>query len=289
MASRIHISHVPAFGTIFSNAGIGRGKDGDVKKGSWLGKSIVIKGRDSTGKIRQENVNAGSLIDLINAHLPKNQRLKKGCFFGLIGRTPDKKILEAFYREFPLNKTTPPLHSFYNKNNAKINCYAVKNKTHFSKDIEVFVKAYPGFDKQKLKHFDNGLQYLDYFFNERVQENINDQRGQYIRAYDGDKLIGGVYYDLNWNQDKPLGKQTIYVDQIFIDPEYQKSGIGKELLFSIFKDKAIASRYNSITVLVEHHADNARGFYEKLGFKPVDPQLIPFFVRGGTLYKLMNS
>lgn len=287
MSNRVHISNAQD-GVLFSDPGVGRGRDGDVKKGSWFGKSITLEGKDAEGLICKKKVNTGSLIDLINIRLPKNQRLKKGCFFGLIGRSSNKKVLEAFYREFPLNiktKEITPLCSFQNKNNIKVDLFAVKNDSNFDIDTEVFLKAYPGFGSRKLKFFENGLEYLKYFFNKQVAENIQNQKGYYVRAHAGDKLAGCVYYDLNWNKDKPIGEKSLYVDQIFIDPEFQKSGIGKELLFSIFKDKELASGFNSIVVLVETYADNARAFYEKLGFKPVDQDLIPFCVRGGSLYR----
>lgn len=106
------------------------------------------------------------------------------------------------------------------------------------------------------------LEYLDMFGDDYVVATLNDRvvggGGYWIRSFD---KVGG----LSW---------------AFLHPDYQGSGIGKELaLYRIERIKAsgVAKR---IQVETSQHSF---GFYEKLGFKLLDKQP-DYWAKGLDLY-----
>lgn len=72
-------------------------------------------------------------------------------------------------------------------------------------------------------------------------------------AWDGDKLIGLISA-----MDDSI--MTAYVHYLLVDPEYQKSGIGKELI------EMIKSHYSDYLKIALIAVSDAIGFYERCGF-----------------------
>lgn len=73
----------------------GHGKAGQIKKASWLGKTISLKGKDASGQSSEMTLNRGSLIDYINANQASNAApLKKG-FLG-IGGSSNEEVSKVF-------------------------------------------------------------------------------------------------------------------------------------------------------------------------------------------------
>jgi hypothetical protein len=69
----------------------GRGRDGQVKVGTCLGRNIEIVGTE---------LNVGSLLDLLNPQVASSERLEKGWFFGY-GGPDDEAITALFHTVFP--------------------------------------------------------------------------------------------------------------------------------------------------------------------------------------------
>lgn len=178
------------------------------------------------------------------------------------------------------------IHSFYNKNNIPIDMFIVKNESNFIEDKSLYLKVYQGFDSAKQKFFDNGSEYLDHFF-DNLAKDIQSQEAIYLRAFVNNRLVGCVSYDLNWKKNDSNWERNIYLNHIFIDPDFQNTGIGKELIFSVFKDSKITSRFESIIALVEWYSLNdPTKFYKKIGFQEVDSIDFPV---NGTLYKWVKN
>ena len=76
-------------------------------------------------------------------------------------------------------------------------------------------------------------------------------------AWDGDKLIGLI----NVLDDSIM---TAYVHYLLVNPEYQKQGIGKELL------RLVKNKYKDYLRIVLIAHDTALKFYENSGFKICD-------------------
>lgn len=189
----------------------------------------------------------------------------------------------------PVNDNTKietPIGSIFNKNKIPVDLFFVKKDSNFNEDKKLYLKVYPGFGSAKQKYFDDGNEYLEYFFN-NLSENLQQGKSAYIRAYANNRLVGYAAYDIHWRTEYPTWKKCIYVDHILIDPDYQKTGIGKELLFSIFKDNQIAEQFDSIAALVEWYAiPNPKKFYQKIGFEYVEN---PGFSTKGDLYKWVKK
>lgn len=82
-----------------------------------------------------------------------------------------------------------------------------------------------------------------------------------IAALYNDNIVGGVYVSSS--------QETLYIEYIFVDEEYQNKGIGsslikyvlenKELFEDIFKNKFILSK-------LEPNSDKIVNFYKNLGY-----------------------
>lgn len=86
-----------------------------------------------------------------------------------------------------------------------------------------------------------------------------------VGIYEDDKLVGGAYVS------KSLS--SLYIESIFINPEYQHKGYGKVLLNYIFANKKIFEDYFKKEFLysrLEPNSHDITGFYESLGYSEPD-------------------
>lgn len=85
---------------------------------------------------------------------------------------------------------------------------------------------------------------------------ISDQIEQNFIIYDNEKLVGGAlgYIRYNW----------YYLEILWLDPEYRGRKIGSELLEKI---KLYAREHNLTGIRLDTWDFQARGFYEKNGFR----------------------
>jgi ribosomal protein S18 acetylase RimI-like enzyme len=65
---------------------------------------------------------------------------------------------------------------------------------------------------------------------------------------------------------------AIVVEQLFVAPGHERRGIGHRLL-AYAEGYAIAERASSLQVVVEESNRQARSFYSRSGFVPVEPEL----------------
>ena len=68
------------------------------------------------------------------------------------------------------------------------------------------------------------------------------------------------------------GDGAIVVEQLFVAPGHERRGIGHRLLAHA-EGYAIAERAGSLQVVVEKGNQQARSFYRRSGFVPVEPEL----------------
>jgi len=64
----------------------------------------------------------------------------------------------------------------------------------------------------------------------------------------------------------------IVVEQLFVAPGHERRGIGHRLL-AYAEGYAIAERARTLHVVVEQNNQQARSFYTRSGFVPVEPEL----------------
>jgi ribosomal protein S18 acetylase RimI-like enzyme len=65
---------------------------------------------------------------------------------------------------------------------------------------------------------------------------------------------------------------AIVVEQLFVAPGHERRGIGHRLL-AYAEGYAIAERARSLRIVVEESNQQARSFYKRSGFLPVEPEL----------------
>jgi ribosomal protein S18 acetylase RimI-like enzyme len=70
----------------------------------------------------------------------------------------------------------------------------------------------------------------------------------------------------------PDPKQVV-VEQVFVAPGHERRGIGHRLL-AYAEGYAIAERASVLDIVVEEDNWPARAFYRRLGFVPVQPELV---------------
>ena len=68
------------------------------------------------------------------------------------------------------------------------------------------------------------------------------------------------------------GGAIVVVEQLFVAPGHERRGIGHRLL-AYAEGYAIAERARSLQVVVEESNRQARSFYRRSGFVPVEPEL----------------
>lgn len=77
-----------------------------------------------------------------------------------------------------------------------------------------------------------------------------------LAVYDGEILVGGSIGDIAW--------KWYYLDQLWIDKNYRKLGIGTKIIKEVEK---YAKEKNCLGVRVETWNFQAKGFYEKQGYE----------------------
>jgi ribosomal protein S18 acetylase RimI-like enzyme len=65
---------------------------------------------------------------------------------------------------------------------------------------------------------------------------------------------------------------AILIEQLFVAPGHERRGIGHRLLAHA-EGYAIAERAKSLQIVVEEDNQQARSFYRRSGFMPVEPEL----------------
>jgi ribosomal protein S18 acetylase RimI-like enzyme len=71
---------------------------------------------------------------------------------------------------------------------------------------------------------------------------------------------------------------AIVVEQLFVAPGHERRGIGHRLL-AYAEGYAIAERARSLQIVVEEDNQQARSFYRRSGFVPVEPELSELVLR----------
>jgi ribosomal protein S18 acetylase RimI-like enzyme len=74
--------------------------------------------------------------------------------------------------------------------------------------------------------------------------------------------------------------EAIVVEQLFVAPGHERRGIGHRLL-AYAEGYAIAQRAHSLQIVVEEGNQQARSFYRRSGFVPVESELLELVLPRG--------
>lgn len=121
--------------------------------------------------------------------------------------------------------------------------------------MNITYKATHEFQKEELRDLFLSVEWSSGDYPEKLVAAMKNYE-TVISAWDGDKLIGMICA-------MDDGVMTAYVHYLLVRPEYQKAGIGKELVEQV---KDIYKDYLKI-VLVSYN--KGVGFYERCGFETV--------------------
>ena len=98
-----------------------------------------------------------------------------------------------------------------------------------------------------------------YITKERILFNIKYPYGSFLKIVLDSKIIGGMFY---YFIDETVDK--IHIDHIFIKPNYQHQGYGKQLFNYLFKNNKDVKEYHLDYVKTDKDVEL---FYQNLGFK----------------------
>lgn len=112
-------------------------------------------------------------------------------------------------------------------------------------------------------------------FEKQIGEQLhqfNRKNCEYIKNNSDEKYIDTKVYNIAvYNKEELIGGATgfircawYFLEQLWIKEEYRKSGIGTKIIKEIEK---IAKENNALGVRMETWSFQARGFYEKMGYK----------------------
>lgn len=99
-------------------------------------------------------------------------------------------------------------------------------------------------------------------------EQVNQKKHHFIIAWEDNKALGFVSYELNYD-----GMPITKIHKIYILPKAQGKGIGKSLIREIGNKAGKAG--NTLLSLNVNRENPAVAVYEKLGFKIVNQEDIP--------------
>lgn len=131
--------------------------------------------------------------------------------------------------------------------------YEPKYKNILSK---IYLESYKNLEEYSYHTEDDVKVYLDWLYK-------RDKEGLFV-VKASDKIVGFLAIDKNWfskRENKIVGA----IHEIFIDPTYQKKGIGSKLI-NIAIDQFKKNNLGIAELWVGDENKNAIEFYKKLGF-----------------------
>ena len=115
----------------------------------------------------------------------------------------------------------------------------------------------------------------DDFNQSYINKYLGDESNTVIVAEINNKIVGVALLSIkNYDHNGPtINIQTAFLDTIVVTSSYQQNGVGKELLIEIEK-LAKQMSCNAIKINTAIENNGALKFYEKLGYKESEIQLI---------------
>ena len=100
-----------------------------------------------------------------------------------------------------------------------------------------------------------------------------------VSREDSNKVLGFIDSSIDFES------KQLWINYFAVDKNFQKQGIGKEMLLQIANDVK-AEEINEI-VLLPYNKTNAKTYYDALGFKKINTQLL--YIRTDQLIKKLEN
>jgi ribosomal protein S18 acetylase RimI-like enzyme len=115
--------------------------------------------------------------------------------------------------------------------------------------LDVFLKAF-------LPQGRSNVEQLSAYFYDKIKPRLEENQLT-VTVWDQDNLVAFAIFE-KWEE------QSHYLAEMAVLPDYQRQGVGRQLVFSIF-DKDWQA--NKILLVTEKNNKWSQAFYEKIGFK----------------------
>lgn len=134
--------------------------------------------------------------------------------------------------------------------------------TYYAKEVkikEMEIKSYSNFHLEEIVNLYRSVGWTNYLDRVDVLERAFAGSLCVLAAYDGDKLVGFI-------RAVGDGQTIVFVQDIIVLPEYQRQGIGTQLL------QAILDKYQDVyqLELLTDNTEKTKAFYHSLGLTASD-------------------
>lgn len=143
--------------------------------------------------------------------------------------------------------------------------------TYYAKEVkikEMEIKSYSNFHLEEIVNLYRSVGWTNYLDRVEVLESAFAGSLCVLAAYDGDKLVGFI-------RAVGDGQTIVFVQDIIVLPEYQRQGIGTQLL------QAIMDKYQAVyqLELLTDNTEKTKAFYRSLGLTASDELDCLAFIR----------
>ena len=130
------------------------------------------------------------------------------------------------------------------------------------------IKSYTNFHLEEIANLYRSVGWTNYLDRVDVLESAFEQSLCVLGAYDGDSLVGFI-------RAVGDGQTIVFVQDIIVLPEYQRQGIGTQLL------QAIMDKYQAVyqLELLTDNTEKTKAFYRSLGLTASDELGCLAFIR----------
>lgn len=130
------------------------------------------------------------------------------------------------------------------------------------------IKSYTNFHLEEIVNLYRSVGWTNYLDRADVLERAFASSLCILGAYDGDKLVGFI-------RAVGDGQTIVFVQDIIVLPEYQRQGIGTQLL------QAILDKYQDVyqVELLTDYTEKTKAFYRSLGLTASDELGCLAFIR----------
>jgi diamine N-acetyltransferase len=108
--------------------------------------------------------------------------------------------------------------------------------------------------------------YLEKAFNlKQLEKELSNSSSQFLLVYINNEIAGYLKININDAQSEDMGDESLEIERIYIQNNFQKHGLGK-LLINKAIEIAIEHNKQKIWLGVWEENENAIKFYKKMGF-----------------------
>ena len=121
----------------------------------------------------------------------------------------------------------------------------------------MIIKEYKIYNETEILNLYESVGWISYTKNPLMLKNAYDNSLCILGAYEGDILAGIIRVVGD-------GHSVIFIQDIIVHPDFQRKGIGTELM------NEVLLKYNNVyqTILMTDDTDKTNSFYDSLGFIP---------------------